>query len=124
MGHFRLEAAFRCCPHGGLMPNAKPELLVVDDALSVRMSLLSMLTALHYAVRVAPDGFTALTEIRQEVPDLILSELNMPGMSGGELLSVVRRRFPSIRAIAMSSALSLPQMLSTPKKPTRAFCSR
>lgn len=88
------------------MPNAKPELLVVDDALSVRMSLLSMLTALHYAVRVAPDGFTALTEIRQEVPDLILSELNMPGMSGGELLSVVRRRFPSIRAIAMSSALS------------------
>jgi CheY-like chemotaxis protein len=85
------------------MRDFKPSLLVVDDALPIRMSLLSMLTALHYAVRVAPDGLTALAEIRKEAPDLILSELNMPGMSGFDLLSLVRRRFPSIRVIAMSS---------------------
>lgn len=59
-------------------------------------------SALGYATRTAPDGFSALSAIRDETPDIILSELCMPGMSGFELLSVVRRRFPSIRVIAMS----------------------
>jgi hypothetical protein len=40
------------------------------------------------------------------MPDILLSDLNMPGMSGFELLSVVRRRFPSIQVIAMSGAFS------------------
>lgn len=88
------------------MRDVRPRLLIVDDGLPIRMSLLSMFTALHYAVRSAPDGFTALAEIRNEIPDLILSELNMPGMSGYELLSIVRRHFPSIRVIAMSRAFS------------------
>jgi hypothetical protein len=44
--------------------------------------------------------------MRQEIPDVLLSDLNMPGMSGFELLSVVRRRFPSVRVIAMSGAFS------------------
>ena len=57
-------------------------------------------------MRNASDGFSALAEIRDETPDLILFDLNMPGMAGFELLSVVRRRFPSIRVIAMSSGLS------------------
>ncbi len=41
-----------------------------------------------------------------EMPDILLSDLNMPGMSGFELLSVVRRRFPAIQVIAMSGAFS------------------
>ncbi len=57
-------------------------------------------------MRSAEDGFSALAVIRNEIPDIILSDLNMPGMSGFEFLSVVRRRFPAIRAIAMSGALS------------------
>ena len=48
------------------------------------------------------DGLSALIEIREEVPDILLSDLNMPAMSGFELLSVVRRRFPAIYVIAMS----------------------
>jgi len=47
-----------------------------------------------------------LFEIRQEIPDVILSDLNIPGMSGFEFLSVVRRRFPGIHLIAMSGAFS------------------
>lgn len=88
------------------MCDVTPQLVAVDDALSVRISLLSMFTALHYAGPITSDGLTALAEIRQEVPDLILSELNLPGMSSVDLLSVVRRRFPLIRAIAMNNALS------------------
>jgi DNA-binding NarL/FixJ family response regulator len=41
-----------------------------------------------------------------EALDIILSDLNIPGMSGFGLLSVVRRRYPSIQVIAMSCAFS------------------
>jgi DNA-binding NarL/FixJ family response regulator len=55
-------------------------------------------------VRSAEDGFSALREIANEAPELLLSDLNMPGISGFELLSEVRRRFPAIRTIAMSGS--------------------
>ena len=58
------------------------------------------------SVRSAEDGFSALSAMRREVPDILLSDLNMPGMSGFELLSVVRRRFPAIKVIAMSGAFT------------------
>jgi DNA-binding NarL/FixJ family response regulator len=45
-------------------------------------------------------------EMRHEAPDILLSDLNMPGMSGFELLSVVRRRYPAVLVIAMSGAFS------------------
>ncbi|HTF65061.1 MAG TPA: response regulator, partial [Edaphobacter sp.] len=88
------------------MPQAKVKLLIVDDEPSTRMSLSHIFTDLEYSVRSAADGFTALFEIRREMPDVVLSDLNMPGMSGFEFLSVVRRRFPQIHVIAMSGAFS------------------
>jgi CheY-like chemotaxis protein len=81
-------------------------LLIVDDEPSIRNSMSQVLVEIGYSVRSAEDGFSALVEIREEIPDIILSDLNMPRMSGFELLSVVRHRFPSIRAIAMSGAFS------------------
>jgi CheY-like chemotaxis protein len=88
------------------MPTEKAGLLIVDDYPSVRETLSTILAESGYRVRSAEDGFSALIEIRNEIPDIILSDLNMPGMSGFELLSVVRRRFPVIRVIAMSGAFS------------------
>jgi CheY-like chemotaxis protein len=87
------------------MSNIKPSLLVVDDESPVRTCLSEILSGAGYAVQIASDGFSALAAIREDMPDLILSDLNMPGMSGFEFLSVVRRRFPSIRVIAMSSGI-------------------
>lgn len=86
------------------MPREKANLLIVDDHISTRQSLSAILAESGYRVTSAEDGFSALVEIRNEIPDIILSDLNMPGMSGFELLSVVRRRFPAIRVIAMSGS--------------------
>jgi CheY-like chemotaxis protein len=88
------------------MPDAKTKLLIVDDEAVIRMSLTAVFTELGYTVRSAHDGFSALVELRRETPELILSDLNMPGMSGFEFLSVVRRRFPAIAVIAMSGSFS------------------
>ena len=89
------------------MAGTTVNLLVVDDDASLRMSLSHIFAAFGHRVRCAADGFSALSELRLEVPDIILSDLNMPGMSGFEFLSVVRRRFPSIKVIAMSSAFAI-----------------
>jgi CheY-like chemotaxis protein len=88
------------------MPDTKTRLLIVDDEVSIRLSMSLVLAEIGYGVRSAADGFSALLEIRQQVPDILLSDLNMPGMSGFELLSVVRRRYPTIQTIAMSGAFS------------------
>jgi CheY-like chemotaxis protein len=80
----------------------KPKLLIVDDNVEIRNSLTQIFLSLGYFVRTAFDGFSALSEIRNEVPGVLLSDLTMPGMSGFELLSVVRRLFPAIHVIAMS----------------------
>ena len=80
------------------------KVLVVDDDALLRMSLLQTLTHAGYKVRSADGGHAALSEIDRETPDLLLSDLNMPGLSGFELLSEVRRRFPAIQVIAMSGA--------------------
>ena len=86
------------------MINELRDIVVVDDD-AVLLSVLSELLKEHgYAVRTASDGFAALAVIRDRVPDVLLSDLNMPRMSGFELLSVVRRRFPTIAVIAMSGA--------------------
>jgi CheY-like chemotaxis protein len=86
------------------MPDTGRRLLIVDDEPSVRMSLSCVLKEIGYCVRTAEDGLSALAEMRREVPDILLSDLNMPCMSGFELLSVVRRRFPAMKTIAMSGA--------------------
>ncbi len=88
------------------MSGRKASLLIVDDEHTVRSTLSLVLTEIGYSVRCAEDGFSALAEMQKEVPDILLSDLNMPGMTGFELLSVVRHRIPSVKTIAMSGAFS------------------
>ncbi len=89
---------------GGLMLERAQRILIADDKSSIRISLSAVLAEVGYQVRTAVDGFSALSEIRQEVPDILVSDLHMPGMSGFELLLVIRQRFPAIQVVAMSGA--------------------
>src|SRR6185312_9319180 len=87
------------------MPNTpKTRVLIVDDDPSIRATVSMLLAARGYDVQSAADGFDALLQMKSQVPDVIISDLNMPQMSGFEFLSVVRRRFPQILVVAMSGA--------------------
>jgi CheY-like chemotaxis protein len=79
---------------------------VVEDDVVVRQTVSMLLSDNGYRVSTAGNGFDALLRLQEEVPDVMVTDLNMPEMSGFELLSVVRRRFPSIVAIATSAAYS------------------
>jgi CheY-like chemotaxis protein len=86
------------------MTDDKAALLIVDNDPAIRFSLYQILRHMGHAVRTAEDGFLALQEMNDGIPDVLVSDLNMPRMSDFELLSVVRRRFPSVYVIGMTGA--------------------
>jgi CheY-like chemotaxis protein len=61
-------------------------LLFIDDDPLSRETYQSALAAESYQVRVVQDGFEALAQMRGALPDLIVSDLKMPNMSGFEFL--------------------------------------
>lgn len=60
--------------------------LVVDDETSASAALKKLLVAAGFQVRVANDGQSALALVAERAPDLIVTDLSMPAMSGLELL--------------------------------------
>lgn len=104
--HFDPTSAEYPAPPGEeTMPTpAKCQVLVVDDDPSVREMVEMSLMEAGYDAVAAEDGFRALSQLRKSLPDVVVSDLEMPGMSGFELLSVIRRRFPQISTVAMSGA--------------------
>jgi CheY-like chemotaxis protein len=68
--------------------------LVVDDDPDVRGFVVASLEDLGYEVAEACDGEAALVEFRREVPDLVVLDYLMPGMSGAEVARVIRGERP------------------------------
>ncbi|WP_109485321.1 response regulator [Occallatibacter savannae] len=89
--------------------DSQATILFVDDDAAMREVMSLILSEEGFEVVTAGSGIEALVELRRTTPDLIISDLHMPGMSGIEFLSVVRRRFPAIPAIATSGAYDLSQ---------------
>jgi len=93
--------------------------LVVDDKEWIRIAISLVLEEFGYSVRCAEDGHSALREIHLQNPDILVSDLTMPGMSGFELLINVRRLFPAIKVIAMSGSFTSREV--TPGVPADAL---
>jgi CheY-like chemotaxis protein len=81
-------------------------ILVVEDDKDLRTLARGILESQGYEVLCAVDGFDGLTKLKQSLPDVVISDLRMPNMSGFEFLSVVRKRFPRIAVIAISGEFS------------------
>ena len=90
------------------MANFHYRLLIIDDEPLSRELLQSSLSEQGYEVRIAKDGFAALAQLQGALPDLIVTDLKMPNMSGFEFLSITRRRFPQIPTIAISGEFDPP----------------
>lgn len=94
-------------------------ILLVDDDPSIRDLLSRHLEKWGFEPQLAEDGIEGLVKLRDELPRVIISDLQMPRMSGIEFLSVVRRRFPSIPVIVLTGLL--PRELPAEVKPDRWF---
>jgi CheY-like chemotaxis protein len=84
--------------------NHQYSILVVDDEPRICETMTMLLSGSGYEVATAIHGLDALNKLRDAIPNVIISDLNMPLMSGIEFLSVLRRRFRAIPVIAMSGA--------------------
>ena len=72
------------------VPAGPPSVLVVDDTAVVRELERSILEEAGYRVRTAGDGREALAALGQERPDLVVTDVDMPGLDGLELTRAVR----------------------------------
>ena len=91
-GGHKLEIAFNA--ERVLHPvRALPCVLVVDDSLSARRSLMQFVQDLGYEVREARDGIEAVSMIDLRRPDLVLADMEMPRMNGLELTSHIRTNY-------------------------------
>jgi len=93
--------------------------LLVDDDPSLRELLSEQLAEAGFKAQEAEDGIDALVKLRDELPKVIISDLQMPRMSGAEFISVVSQRFPSIPVIVLSG--SIPDELPPEVRPERCF---
>lgn len=64
--------------------------LIVDDEPSIRQLLSTLLTLEGFAVATAADGRAGLEHILAAAPDVVISDVRMPHMSGYELLAAIR----------------------------------
>jgi CheY-like chemotaxis protein len=104
--------------HGNAKHNVKTKLLIAIGIILTSGAFNTRSGALFLTLRFgsscpphstalsssSEDGFDALLQLERTVYAVIVSDLNMPRMSGFEFLSVVRRRFPNIPVIAVSGA--------------------
>ena len=81
----------------------KGNILVVDDEANARTALAELLRDEGYRVETAADGFKALGKMEETSPDLVLTDLKMPGMGGVELLTKVREADPEVMVVVMTA---------------------
>ncbi len=85
------------------MNTTRGTILIADDEETARTSLATILTEDGYQVRTAADGEEALRLVAEESPDVLLTDLRMPGMDGNELLTRVRRAYPEVGVVVMTA---------------------
>ncbi len=84
----------------GRVVDEKLRILIVDDEQAVRQLVQRSLIA--YEVSEAGDGEEALAAIRADEPDLVIADIQMPGMDGFALADRLKEEFPNLPVLALS----------------------
>jgi CheY-like chemotaxis protein len=84
------------------MSNVKRILVIEDDAI-LRELLADWLLAAGYRVGTAAEGSSGITQARLDRPDLVVTDIHMPGLGGAAVISQVVKLYPGIPIIAISA---------------------
>jgi two-component system, NtrC family, response regulator AtoC len=82
---------------------SKGRILVVDDEVNARTALAELLREEGYQVETAADGFKALPKLEELEPELVLTDIKMPGLDGMELMHKVQERDPETVVVLMTA---------------------
>ncbi len=75
---------------------AKAQILIVEDDRDLREALVTTLELAKFRVREASNASEALARLAESPVDMVVSDVNMPGLSGHELLAEVQRLYPGL----------------------------
>ena len=79
-----------------------PTILIVDDEPSILQSLSGILSDEGFETATATNGYEALQHIENEVPDLVLLDIWMPGIDGLETLQEIRKKNPQVQVVMIT----------------------
>lgn len=77
-------------------------ILIVDDEETIRQSIRGILTDEGFEVITAKDGNEAIERVAEELPDLVLLDVWMPGSDGVEVLSCLKKDYPYLQVVMIS----------------------
>jgi len=89
-----------------------PVILLVDDEPNVVSALRRLLRPTGYSVLTAGSGTDALTLLDAQPVDLIISDMRMPGMTGDQLLTQVRSRWPHVMRLLLTGYAEVSSAIS------------
>ena len=81
--------------------------LIVDDEPVIRNSLKELFSREPYTILTAGSAGEALDLLADEQVDVVISDEKMPGMSGSELLAIVRKKYPDTIRMILTGYASL-----------------
>ncbi len=98
------------------MAATKPTILVVDDETSQRQLLGSFVETLGCDVCEAESGEQALDQIRRHLPEMVLLDVRLPGMSGLETLEEIRKIAEDLPVLLITAFADLRQAVAAMKR--------
>jgi len=96
-------------------------ILIVDDDSVLRESLSEALANTNTDVRVAEHAEAAIALIDERAPDVVISDVRMPGLDGLALLKLLRERAPSVDVILMTAFDDMPTVVTAMREGARDF---
>ncbi len=83
----------------------KIKVIVVDDHPMVLEGMSAMLAQIEFVetTGTAANAYDAMQQIKLNAPDIVITDINMPEVSGMELALKIRKEFPAVKIIAMST---------------------
>lgn len=82
---------------------ARARILIVEDDRDLREALVTTLELAKFRVREASDAHEALQRLAEAPADMVVSDVNMPGLSGHELLGEVQRLYPGLPVMLITA---------------------
>jgi two-component system nitrogen regulation response regulator GlnG len=101
-----------------------PRILVVDDEEAIRSGLAEILREEGYEVEERPDAQAALAGLRDELFDLVCTDVRMPGMDGLELLQRIKTESPETEVIVITGFASLQSAVDAVKRGAEDYLAK
>jgi FixJ family two-component response regulator len=106
---------------GEIMSQTEPVVFVVDDEEVIAKTLAVILNGSGFYTRPFTDASTVLKEARKMEPNLLISDVSMPGMSGIDLAIEMKRLYPNCKTLLFSGQASTADLLEKAKQDGHDF---